>query len=205
MHEGDYEIRLDVDDSIWTSGDERDVVIQALTRWCSDPQGRGRRARLDLMNRGRWVVRNRYGSSMRIASSPTRVGMPCESDRAIADAVLTNPPSIRSLTFCSSRSLASPRSMARSHPSNQRFFGHCSSLPFDAGSAAWQAILGQSSIFSQLHAGAIPNKTLRSWHLFHWSAYLILGMRSLRRTTPITNKGSADQPRRSAQLPRDLL
>jgi len=41
VHEGDYEIRLDVDDSIWTSGDERDVVIQALTRWCSDPRAEG--------------------------------------------------------------------------------------------------------------------------------------------------------------------
>jgi hypothetical protein len=38
MHEGDYEIRLDVDDSIWTNGDQRDVVIESLTRWCSDPR-----------------------------------------------------------------------------------------------------------------------------------------------------------------------
>ena len=38
MHEGDYEIRLDVDDSLWTNRDERDRVIKALARWCSDPQ-----------------------------------------------------------------------------------------------------------------------------------------------------------------------
>lgn len=41
MHEGEYEIRLDVDDSIWTNGEERDVVIQALARWCSDPRAEG--------------------------------------------------------------------------------------------------------------------------------------------------------------------
>ncbi len=38
MHEGDYEIRLDVDDSIWTNGNGRDEVIRALNRWCSDPR-----------------------------------------------------------------------------------------------------------------------------------------------------------------------
>ncbi len=38
MHEGDYEIRLDVDDSIWTNGNGRDEVIQALNRWYSDPR-----------------------------------------------------------------------------------------------------------------------------------------------------------------------
>jgi hypothetical protein len=38
MHEGDYEIRLDVDDSLWTTSDERDMVVKALARWCSDPQ-----------------------------------------------------------------------------------------------------------------------------------------------------------------------
>ena len=37
MHEGDYEVRLDVDDSLWTSGDERDQVIEALNLWCGDP------------------------------------------------------------------------------------------------------------------------------------------------------------------------
>ncbi len=35
--EGEYEIRLDVDESLWTSGDERDQVLEALNRWCSDP------------------------------------------------------------------------------------------------------------------------------------------------------------------------
>jgi hypothetical protein len=38
MHEGDYEIRLDVDDSLWTSGDQRDEVVKALAKWCSDPR-----------------------------------------------------------------------------------------------------------------------------------------------------------------------
>lgn len=37
MHEGDYEIRLDVDDSLWTSGEGRDQVVKALARWCGDP------------------------------------------------------------------------------------------------------------------------------------------------------------------------
>lgn len=38
MHEGDYEIRLDVEDSIWTNGPDRDTVLEALNRWCSDPR-----------------------------------------------------------------------------------------------------------------------------------------------------------------------
>ena len=38
MHEGDYEVRLDVDDSIWTNREERDFVVEALTSWCSDPR-----------------------------------------------------------------------------------------------------------------------------------------------------------------------
>ncbi len=37
MHEGDYEVRLDVDDSLWVVGDQRDQVLEALNRWCSDP------------------------------------------------------------------------------------------------------------------------------------------------------------------------
>ena len=37
--EGDYEIRLDVDDSLWTNGPERDAALAALTAWCSDPRG----------------------------------------------------------------------------------------------------------------------------------------------------------------------
>lgn len=37
LREGEYEIRLDVDESLWTSGDERDKVLDALNRWCSDP------------------------------------------------------------------------------------------------------------------------------------------------------------------------
>ena len=37
--EGYYEVRLDVDDSIWTNGIERDLALKALTSWCSDPRG----------------------------------------------------------------------------------------------------------------------------------------------------------------------
>ena len=37
MHEGDYEIRLDVDDSMWTNAKERDSVLHALERWCGGP------------------------------------------------------------------------------------------------------------------------------------------------------------------------
>jgi hypothetical protein len=38
QHEGDYEVRLDVDDSIWTNAAERDQTIAAIKRWCSDPR-----------------------------------------------------------------------------------------------------------------------------------------------------------------------
>jgi len=38
MHEGDYEVRLDVDDSLWTSSEERDLTINAMKRWCTDPR-----------------------------------------------------------------------------------------------------------------------------------------------------------------------
>jgi len=38
MHEGDYEVRLDVDDSLWTSADERDLTIEAMKQWCTDPR-----------------------------------------------------------------------------------------------------------------------------------------------------------------------
>ena len=37
MHEGDYEFRLDIDDSLWADGDTRDRVLQALNDWCADP------------------------------------------------------------------------------------------------------------------------------------------------------------------------
>jgi hypothetical protein len=37
MHEGDYEIRLDVDDSLWTNGEGRDMVVKSLAQWCGDP------------------------------------------------------------------------------------------------------------------------------------------------------------------------
>lgn len=37
VREGEYEIRLDVDDSLWTTGPERDEVLQALATWCGDP------------------------------------------------------------------------------------------------------------------------------------------------------------------------
>lgn len=41
MHEGDYEVRLDVDDSIWANGEGRDAVLEALHKWCSDPRSEG--------------------------------------------------------------------------------------------------------------------------------------------------------------------
>ncbi|MGB7346718.1 MAG: hypothetical protein WBD20_21025 [Pirellulaceae bacterium] len=37
MHEGDYEVRLDVDDSLWVVSKERDMVVEELNKWCSDP------------------------------------------------------------------------------------------------------------------------------------------------------------------------
>ena len=37
MHEGDYEVRLDVDDSLWTNHQGRDEVLDALGKWVSDP------------------------------------------------------------------------------------------------------------------------------------------------------------------------
>ena len=37
VREGYYEIRLDVDDSIWTNAEERDLVVGALNQWCGDP------------------------------------------------------------------------------------------------------------------------------------------------------------------------
>ncbi|MFK8112617.1 MAG: hypothetical protein AB8B91_10455 [Rubripirellula sp.] len=36
--EGDYEIRLDVEEPLWTNSKGRDEVIEALTKWCSDPK-----------------------------------------------------------------------------------------------------------------------------------------------------------------------
>lgn len=40
--EGYYEVRLEMDESVWATGDERDTVLQALTVWCGegpDPEG----------------------------------------------------------------------------------------------------------------------------------------------------------------------
>lgn len=34
MHEGDYEVRLDVEEPIWTNQKGRQHVISALTQWC---------------------------------------------------------------------------------------------------------------------------------------------------------------------------
>ena len=36
MHEGDYEVRLDVDDSLWTNTSGRNEVLKSLARWCGD-------------------------------------------------------------------------------------------------------------------------------------------------------------------------
>ena len=38
QHEGDYEVRLDIDDSLWTNQVGRDKVIDTLNRWCGDPR-----------------------------------------------------------------------------------------------------------------------------------------------------------------------
>ena len=38
LHEGDYEIRLDIEDSIWTTASDRDLAIEALKNWCADPR-----------------------------------------------------------------------------------------------------------------------------------------------------------------------
>ena len=33
LHEGDYEIRLEQDESVWANRDERDKVLAAIQRW----------------------------------------------------------------------------------------------------------------------------------------------------------------------------
>ena len=35
--EGEYEVRLDVDDSLWTTASERDEILKAWTIWCGGP------------------------------------------------------------------------------------------------------------------------------------------------------------------------
>ncbi len=34
MHEGEYEVRLDVDDSLWVNRSERDSLVGLLNEWC---------------------------------------------------------------------------------------------------------------------------------------------------------------------------
>ena len=36
LREGQYEIRLEMDESLWATGDERDHVLQALSKWCGE-------------------------------------------------------------------------------------------------------------------------------------------------------------------------
>lgn len=36
MHEGDYEVRLDVE-SLWVNAKSRDATLEALNNWCADP------------------------------------------------------------------------------------------------------------------------------------------------------------------------
>ena len=36
MHEGDYEVRLDVDDSLWTNTSGRNEILKSLARWCGE-------------------------------------------------------------------------------------------------------------------------------------------------------------------------
>ena len=38
--EGDYEVRLDHDESLWASRDERDQVLVAIENWYDSPEGR---------------------------------------------------------------------------------------------------------------------------------------------------------------------
>ena len=33
MHEGDYEVRLEMDESVWANREERDRVLSALDAW----------------------------------------------------------------------------------------------------------------------------------------------------------------------------
>ena len=35
--EGEYEVRLDVDDSLWTTLKGRDEIVAALRLWCGEP------------------------------------------------------------------------------------------------------------------------------------------------------------------------
>jgi hypothetical protein len=41
QREGQYEIRLDVDDSLWTTLRGRDQVLTALNAWCGEPESDG--------------------------------------------------------------------------------------------------------------------------------------------------------------------
>lgn len=36
MREGQYEVRLEMDESVWATGPERDRVLEALTQWCGE-------------------------------------------------------------------------------------------------------------------------------------------------------------------------
>ena len=43
MHEGEYEVRLDVDEiSIWVGQNERDLAVRILQQWCGEPPPRSR-------------------------------------------------------------------------------------------------------------------------------------------------------------------
>ncbi len=39
--EGEYEVRLEADESLWTNMQGRDKVIEALAKWCGDPSDSG--------------------------------------------------------------------------------------------------------------------------------------------------------------------
>jgi hypothetical protein len=36
LREGQYEVRLEMDESVWASGNERDKVLEALNQWCGE-------------------------------------------------------------------------------------------------------------------------------------------------------------------------
>lgn len=39
--EGRYEVRLEMDDSVWANRDERDHVLESLVQWCGDESDDG--------------------------------------------------------------------------------------------------------------------------------------------------------------------
>jgi hypothetical protein len=36
VREGQYEVRLEMDESVWANREERDQLLEVLTQWCGD-------------------------------------------------------------------------------------------------------------------------------------------------------------------------